>query len=93
MLTAEQIEMLRQGLLSSDWCGYSKRRTVNELCDMALSALRSHSAQAAASGEIPEARMGVHFDGEWNVTRVTIYDGGAGFKRYIPMVPEKQEEK
>lgn len=38
-LTKEQIEMLREGLLTSDWCGFSKRGSVNKLCDMAVNAL------------------------------------------------------
>jgi hypothetical protein len=38
-LTETQIEMLRQGLINSEWCGFSKRATVHAVCDMALASL------------------------------------------------------
>jgi hypothetical protein len=38
-LTKETLEMVRHGLLNSEWCGFSKRDTVNQLCDLALKGL------------------------------------------------------
>lgn len=38
-LTKDTVKMVRQGLLESDWCGFSKRDTVNQLCDLALKGL------------------------------------------------------
>lgn len=52
-LTAETIEMTRQGLLNSEWCGFSKRDTVNQLCDLALKGLAPRSETALR--ELPEA--------------------------------------
>ena len=46
-LTKETIEMARQGLLDSDWCGFSKRTTVHQLCDLALKGLSASSEKQA----------------------------------------------
>lgn len=52
-LTKETVEMTRQGLLNSEWCGFSKRDTVNQLCDLALAGLqaRPETQLAAPTGD------------------------------------------
>lgn len=48
-LTKEAVEMTRQGLLNSEWCGFSKRDTVNQLCDLALKGLTSASEKPSTN--------------------------------------------
>lgn len=38
-LTKESIELVRASLLTSEWCGFSKRGTVHGICDLALKGL------------------------------------------------------
>lgn len=47
--TRTQIEMMRQGLLNSEWCGFSKRETVNDLCDLAIKGLQVDSRPEEAN--------------------------------------------
>lgn len=52
-LTLNQIEMLRNGLLASDWCGFSKRGTVNAICDQAAAAIELQEKITAAEAGLP----------------------------------------
>jgi hypothetical protein len=50
-LTPQQIELLRAGLLASEWCGYVKRPMVNALCDLALQSLSQEAVREEAKDE------------------------------------------
>jgi hypothetical protein len=54
-LSREKIEMLRAGILDSEWCGYSKRNSINALCDLALQALD----RPAERGELELAKAAI----------------------------------
>lgn len=55
-LTKETIEMTRTGLLDSEWCGFSKRDTVNRLCDLALKGLSAPYAEGMLVCRLPVGR-------------------------------------
>lgn len=62
-LTKETVEMARQGLLMSDWCGFSKRDTVNQLCDLALKGLsitRPEALSATRFNVLNEVHQRLH---------------------------------
>jgi hypothetical protein len=50
-LSADQIQMLRHGLLASEWCGFIKIPMVHALCDMALASLTR--SETERSGWVP----------------------------------------
>lgn len=62
-LTREQVEMVRASLLDSEWCGFSKRKTVNTLCDLAIAALSLPTLPAAEGWvSVKERRLQAFID-------------------------------